>query len=54
MRQIEQQWFRKALRLNNRGPKGQKGIKVYLQNDKKPTLIYQHYTLSRDLFKGRR
>lgn len=52
-KQIERMWFQKALRLNNRGPRGRKGILVYLQNDKKPTLVYQHYTLSRGLFRGR-
>jgi hypothetical protein len=51
MKQIEQQWFKKALRLATRGPKGSKGIWVYLENDKKPTLIHQNYSLSRGLGK---
>jgi hypothetical protein len=51
MTQIEKLWFKKVLRLNNCGPRGRKGILVYLENDKKPTLVHQNYPLSRGLGK---
>ncbi|KKN92481.1 hypothetical protein LCGC14_0209720 [marine sediment metagenome] len=53
MKQIEAMWFKKALRLATRGPKGSKGIWLYLENDKSPTLVHPNYSLSRGLVRGR-
>jgi hypothetical protein len=41
MKKLEERSFRKALRL------GRRRIKVYLENDRKPTRVWSNYTLSR-------
>lgn len=43
MKKLEFQGFRPALRL------GRRKIKVYVQNDKKPTKVWSNYALSRDI-----
>ena len=42
-KQLETMGFRKALRL------GRRKIRVFLENDKRPTRIWSNYRMARDL-----
>ena len=42
-KRLETMGFRKALRL------GRRKIRVFLENDKKPTRVWSNYSMSRDL-----